>query len=243
MKVFIENDYETMSAKAADEVMKIIGTQTNPVLCTASGDSPKGLYKEMIGKISKKKIDISGWYFVGLDEWLGMNKDDEGSCRHHLDNDLLKPLCVHEKNIDFFDGKAKEIQNEIQKTENFIKEHGGINVAIVGLGVNGHVGMNEPGTNPSLYSHISKIDRITQEVGQKYFKKHRQITNGITLGIANLMEAKHVILLVSDNKKASIVQQVLEGEISEMLPASFLRQHKNFSVYLDKTAARLLHKK
>lgn len=243
MKVFIENDYETMSAKAADEVMKIIGTQKNPVLCTASGDSPKGLYKEMIGKISKKKIDISGWYFVGLDEWLGMNKDDEGSCRHHLDNDLLKPLCVHEKNIDFFDGKAKEIQNEIQKTENFIKEHGGINVAIVGLGVNGHVGMNEPGTNPSLYSHISKIDRITQEVGQKYFKKHRQITNGITLGIANLMEAKHVILLVSDNKKASIVQQVLEGEISEMLPASFLRQHKNFSVYLDKTAARLLHKK
>jgi len=243
MKVFIENDYETMSAKAADEVMKIIGTQKNPVLCTASGDSPKGLYKEMIGKISKKKIDISGWYFVGLDEWLGMNKDDEGSCRHHLDNDLLKPLCVHEKNIGFFDGKAKEIQNEIQKTENFIKEHGGINVAIVGLGVNGHVGMNEPGTNPSLYSHISKIDRITQEVGQKYFKKHRQITNGITLGIANLMEAKHVILLVSDNKKASIVQQVLEGEISEMLPASFLRQHKNFSVYLDKTAARLLRKK
>lgn len=242
MQVFIENDYQSLSEKAAEKVLKVIAHLKNPVLCPATGDSPKGLYKEMIGRIAQKKIDTSGWYFVGLDEWLGMNGHDEGSCRYHLNNDLLKPLCIHEKNVSFFDGKAKDIQNEIQKAGSFIKEHDGIDIAIVGLGMNGHVGMNEPGTDPSLHSHISEIDRITQEVGQKYFKQNRQITHGITLGIADIMEARNVILLVNGNKKASIVQQVLEGDISEEFPASLLRRHKNFCVYLDEEAASGLSK-
>jgi len=242
MKIIIEDDYESMSAKAADEVMKIVETLKNPVLCTATGDSPKGLYKEMIRRIDKKNIDVSGWNFVGLDEWLGMNENDEGSCRYHLNNDLLRPLQVSEKKICFFDGSAKNIQNEIQKTDNFINSHGGIDIAIVGLGMNGHVGMNEPGTDPTLHSHISDIDPITQQVGQKYFKQERRLTKGITLGIANLMEAGKIILLVSGSKKAGIVQKVLEGDISEMIPASLLCKHKNFSVYLDKGAASRLSK-
>ena len=242
MKIFIENDYELMSQKAGDEVMKIIAPLKNPLLCPATGDSPKGLYKEIVGRINKKKTDISGWYFVGLDEWLGMNGNDEGSCRYHLDNDLLKPLCIDEENISFFDGKAEDIQNEIRETGIFIKKHGGIDIAIVGLGMNGHVGMNEPGTDPSLHSHTSEIDKITQQVGQKYFKQNREISRGITLGIADIMEARCVILLASGNKKAAIVRRILEGEISEQFPASLLRRHKNFSVYLDEEAASGLSK-
>ncbi|MEO9071282.1 MAG: hypothetical protein ABI261_09615, partial [Ginsengibacter sp.] len=176
MEIFIEDDYGLMSAKAADEVMQIVAPLKNPVLCPATGDSTKGLYKEMIDRIDGKRIDVSDWCFVGLDEWLGMNEYDEGSCRCHLDNDLLKPLRIDEKKIIFFDGKAKDIQNEILKESNFIKEHGGIDIAIVGLGMNGHVGMNEPGTDPSLHAHISEIDPITQQVGQKYFKQSRVIT-------------------------------------------------------------------
>jgi galactosamine-6-phosphate isomerase len=243
MQVFIESDYQSMSAKAADVVMQFIAPLKNPLISPATGDSPKGLYKEMIGRIKQKDIDTSGWYFVGLDEWLGMNELDEGSCRYHLNHDLLDPLRIDEKSVSFFDGKAKDIQIEIKKTENFIKAHGGIDVAIVGLGMNGHIGMNEPGTDPSLHAHISEIDRITQQVGQKYFKQSRKITQGITLGIADIMEARHVILLVSGTKKAAIVQQVLKGDISEQIPASLLRRHKSFSVYLDEEAASLLQEK
>jgi len=242
MKVFIEDDYESMSAKAADEVMEIIASLKKPVLCPATGDSPKGLYKEMIGRITRNKTDVSNWYFVGLDEWLGINQHDEGSCRYHLNNDLLEPLCIDEKNVSFFDGRAKDIQDEIRNAGSFIQEHGGIDIAIVGLGMNGHVGMNEPGTDPNLHSHVSDIDVITQQVGQKYFKKSREISQGITLGIADIMKARHVILLVSGNKKAAIVQQILEGEISEDFPASLLRRHENFSVYLDEEAASRLSK-
>ncbi len=243
MKLFIRDTYEEMSKAAAGDMMEIIQLLKNPVLCTASGDSPKGLYKELIKEMSKNKTDVSGWYFIGLDEWLGMNGNDEGSCRFHLKDQLFHQLNIAENKIVFFDGRAKDLQLECDRVDNFITRHGGIDVAIVGLGMNGHVGMNEPGTSSSLHSHVAEIDSITQQVGQKYFKEKQQLTKGITLGIANLIEARHVILLVSGNKKADIVRQVLEEEISEQLPASLLRHHKNLSVYLDTGAAILLQNK
>jgi glucosamine-6-phosphate isomerase len=242
MELFINDTYESMSAKAAETVIRLIQSHKNAVLSPASGDSPTGLYRELINATNKNKTGISRCYFVGLDEWAGMNGNDEGSCRFHLNNQLFHPLEIAENQISFFDGRAKDLNEECNRIENFIKEHGGIDLAIVGLGMNGHVGMNEPGTSPFLHSHVSKIDSITQQVGQKYFKEKTALSKGITLGIANLMEARNVFLLVNGKKKAEIVKQVLEGEISAQFPASFLRNHKNFSVYLDSEAASLLQK-
>jgi galactosamine-6-phosphate isomerase len=243
MQLIISDTYETMSAKAAEAVIQKIKSYRNGLLCPASGDSPTGLYQELINQLNNDEADISGWYFVGLDEWLGMNGNDEGSCRFHLNNQLFNPLHISENNICFFDGKTKDLNAECDKVENFITKHGGIDVAIVGLGMNGHVGMNEPGTSSALHSHVTEIDAITQQVGQKYFKEKTHISKGITLGIANIMEARNVILIVSGNKKAEILRRVLEEEISEQLPASLLRNHENFSVYLDAEAANLLQNK
>jgi len=243
MELFINDTYELMSAKTARAVIDLIQSHKNPVLSPASGDSPIGLYRQLLNEVNKNETDISRCFFVGLDEWAGMNGNDEGSCRFHLNNQLFNPLQIAEKQIGFFDGRAKDLNEECNRIENFIKEHGGIDLAIVGLGMNGHVGMNEPGTSPSLHSHVAEIDSITQQVGQKYFKEKTALSKGITLGIANLMEARNVILLVNGKKKAEIVKQVLEGEISAQFPASFLRNHKNFSVYLDNEAASLLQKK
>jgi galactosamine-6-phosphate isomerase len=243
MELFINDTYELMSAKTARAVIDLIQSHKNPVLSPASGDSPIGLYRQLLNEVNKNETDISRCFFVGLDEWAGMNGNDEGSCRFHLNNQLFNPLQIAEKQIGFFDGRAKDLNEECNRIENFIKEHGGIDLAIVGLGMNGHVGMNEPGTSPSLHSHVAEIDSITQQVGQKYFKEKTALSKGITLGIANLMEARNVFLLVNGKKKAEIVKQVLEGEISAKFPASFLRNHKNFSVYLDNEAASLLQKK
>src|SRR5487761_2744577 len=237
MKIIISTTYEAMSKKAADDITDLTQSLINPMLCTASGDSPAGLYKELIRQVNEKNIDVSGWYFVSLDEWLGMNGHDEGSCRFHLNNQLFHPLQVAENNIGFFDGRTKDLEMECARVENFITGHSGIDIAIVGLGMNGHVGMNEPGTSPSLFAHIADIDTITQKVGQKYFKKEQQLTHGLTLGISSLMEARYVMLIVSGEKKAAIVQQVLEGKISEQFPASLLRLHKGLRVSLDNDAA------
>ena len=193
MKIFIGDTYETMSRQAAGDIIALTESIKNPVLCTASGDTPVGLYNELINEVTHKKIDVSGWYFVSLDEWVGLNGDDEGSCRFHLNNQLFNPLQVAKDNIGFFDGREKDLNKECENVENFIRQHGGITIAILGLGMNGHVGMNEPGTSPALRSHVTDLDSQTQKIGQKYFKKEQQLSKGITLGLATLMEARNII--------------------------------------------------
>jgi glucosamine-6-phosphate isomerase len=240
MEIFIDDSYEQMSKRAADDVISLMQSIQQPVICTASGDSPAGLYREIVKRSGKKQLDVSDWLFVGLDEWRGMNGKDEGSCRYHLNQQLFQPLNIPESSICFFDGRAKDPDQECQHTESFIHEHGGINIAIVGLGINGHVGMNEPGTSAQLRSHVAAIDSTTQKVGQKYFKTPRQLTEGITLGIANLMETHQVFLLASGAHKAEIIKRALEEEPSEQLPFSLLKKHPGLRIYLDKSAASLI---
>lgn len=241
MKIFTADTYQNMSKLAASDVIQLMKSTSHPVLCTASGDSPAGLYKEMIHQLTTEQTDISNWYFVGLDEWAGMNEKDEGSCRYHLNKQFYFPLQIKNENICFFDGRKKSLEAECERVENFITAHGGIDVAIIGLGLNGHAGMNEPGTSPALRSHVAAIAPETQKAGQKYFKEPKEISKGLTLGLANLIEARHIVLIVSGAHKASIVQKLVEGEISEQLPASLLRSHNSFTIYLDKEAASMLH--
>ena len=241
MEIIIADTYEDLSKFAADIVTELMQQVKEPLICTASGDSPAGVYKELVRMVNAKDIDVFDWYFLSLDEWAGMNGNDEGSCRFHLNNQLFNPLKVSAEKIGFFDGRANDLEKECLRIESFIAAQGGINTAIVGLGMNGHVGMNEPGTSPELYSHVAEIDPETQKVGQKYFKKQQQLLHGLTLGIASMMKAEHIILMVNGSKKAQIVQQVLEGEISEALPASLLRNHPDLKVFLDKEAASMLH--
>ena len=238
MQIHISSDYESMSKKCAHDLLSYVADRKNPVVCTASGDTPKGMYKQLIKIIKDKQIDVSHWYFISLDEWAGMNGNDEGSCRHHLNKDLFEPLHVDKKKIIFFDGRADDLEAEALRTENDIKNLGGINVAIAGIGTNGHIGMNEPGTDARLRCHIAEIHEATSQAGQKYFTTKKALTHGITLGIANLMETGFLMILANGNKKADIIQKVLQSQPTVQLPASILAGgHKNVSVYLDKEAA------
>ncbi len=240
MKISVSDSFEAMSQNAFEEIIQLMQRNKQPLICTASGDSPAGLYKEIVSHVKNNRLDVSNWHFVSLDEWAGMNANDEGSCRFHLNNQLFHPLQIPDDKICFFDGRAKDLENECSKVEDCIQQHEGIDVAIVGLGLNGHVGMNEPGTSAELKSHVAEIDPQTQQVGQKYFKEQRLITHGITLGIASIMNARNVVLLVSGKHKADILKKVLEGEISKQLPASLLRKHPSFFVFADKEAASML---
>ena len=240
MKIFISDSYESMCQKVLKDILKITNFIKKPVLCTASGDTPAGLYKQLVSSVNEKNIDVSNWLYVSLDEWIDMNGMNEGSCRFHLDEQLFKPLNVPEERLSFFDGRAKDPITECDKVEKFIQINGGIDIAIVGVGMNGHVGMNEPGTSQYLHAHVTKIDSQTQAIGQKYFKQKQQLTEGITLGLANIMEAQNIYLMASGRHKAAIVKQVLEGEITDQIPSGLLRNHPALSIYLDKEAASLL---
>ena len=240
MKVFVDDSYESSSIHAANDLIERVKLVSSPVICTASGDSPAGLYKQIVEEVRKKQLDVSNWFFLGLDEWVGMNGSDEGSCRYHLDQQLFGPLQVREDRICFFDGRSPDLEGECGRIEKFIEEHDGIDATILGLGINGHIGMNEPGTPAQVRSHVTELHDTTKQVGQKYFKNEQTLTQGLTLGIATLMESKHIMLLISGRHKAAVTQRIFEEEISEQLPASLLRKHPSFSVYLEPASAQLM---
>jgi glucosamine-6-phosphate isomerase len=240
MTIFKAGSYGELSKQAAKDLLQFAVNNPAPLICTASGDSPAGLYRELVQGTVTGSLDISHWNFVGLDEWAGMNGNDEGSCRYHLDKQFFHPLLVKEEKICFFDGRAEDKTAECEATENYIKQHNGIDVAIVGLGLNGHIGMNEPGSPAGSRSRVADIALQTQQVGQKYFSASQSLTHGLTLGIATLLEAKYIMLIVNGAHKASVVHRMLNEEVSEQLPATLFRDHPGLYIYLDSTAAQLV---
>ena len=241
MQVIVCTSYEDLSLRVAADLIGCMGSRSHPLLCAASGDSPAGLYRNLVARVGQNQLDISGWSFLGLDEWVGLNGSDEGSCRYHLDRELFLPLHIPQEKLFFFDGRKEDLASECRQAESFIASHGGLDATILGLGLNGHVGMNEPGTSASSRSHVTALDPITAQTGQKYFKESRSLSAGITLGLGTILDSRNIFLLVSGAKKASIVRTVLEGEISEKVPASLLRRHPGLRIYLDTEAAALLN--
>ena len=237
MKIIVTTTYEEMSTQAANDLVGLMRSTARPLLCPASGDTPVGLYKELVKYYNKEKPDISKWSFVSLDEWIGMDSSTAGSCRDHLNKQLFQPLHLTAPHVCFFDGKAQDPGAECDRIEKFIAERGGIHVCVLGLGMNGHIGLNEPGTLPSLRSHVTVINPVTQQVAQKYFAKEQQLKKGITLGLSTIMESRHLFLLASGKHKAAIIKQLIEGDITPELPGSLLRKHADLRIYLDSDAA------
>lgn len=240
MQLIVADNYKSLSIQAAEMVASILNESSSPLLCAASGDSPIGLYQELCALKEQAVIDVSDWAVVSLDEWIGLNLYDEGSCAYFIAQNLTSPLGMAPEHCCFFDGRRKDTIAVCREVESFIEKHNGLDVAILGLGMNGHIGLNEPGTPASRRTHVSTLDPLTSKVGQKYFDKPMSLQQGITLGIGNLMEAKHLILVVSGTKKADIVKQLLEGPITESLPATLFLSHPSLHIFLDKEAASKL---
>jgi len=157
-----------------------------------------------------------------------------------LNQQLFNPLSTAEDSICFFDGRAEDPVRECQRVEDYIQEFDSIDVAVLGIGVNGHVGMNEPGTPVSMRSHVADIHESTQQIGQKFFKEQPNLDTGLTLGITTLLESQHLMLLASGTSKAKAVYEMLHGPQSEALPASLIRDHADLLVYIEKEAAKCL---
>jgi len=237
MKLTIGATPEIVGVQVADRLGQCLEGVKAPLVCPASGTTPAPLYHELVRRHRSGGIDLSTWYFVGLDEWVGLNGSDEGSCRWWLDKDLFLPSGIGQDRICFFDGRASDLAGECAATERFIAGRGGMNVVILGIGTNGHIAMNEPGTDVAARSRVVELHPTTQSVGQKYFTSQTELEKGITLGLGTIREARHIFLLATGEHKASIIQQALEGPVSADVPASLLRDHPGLEVWLDEAAA------
>ncbi len=236
MQLIVGNNYDEMSAFAAAGLLAALKDKNDPLVCLPSGSSPVGLC-EKIREHYAAAGSGPGWYFVGLDEWVGMDGSDKGSCRNFFNEQLLVPLQIPGSRISFFNGKSAQLELECHKAEEFISTHGGLDIAVLGIGMNGHLGFNEPGVDPSSRAHVVELDEVTRNVGQKYFSEKKELQKGITLGIATLMEARTLFLLVSGKQKAPILKKAVQGEIGNAIPATLIRNHPNYFIYADADAA------
>jgi glucosamine-6-phosphate isomerase len=240
MKISIYNTYDEMSKAAAELVAQQLTEKPDSVLCFPSGDSPTGTLKYVTEWANEGKIDLSQCFFVGLDEWVGMDENDVGSCKHYLKTNFFSKLSINPDKIVLFDAKAEDLDAECEKMNLFISNKGGLDIMMVGIGMNGHLGLNEPGTAFNLYAHRSALDPVTVQVGQKYFNHATELTEGITLGLKHLAEAKKAVLIASGAKKAGIIAESLQGSVTTDVPASILQTLSNAIVLLDKDGASQL---
>ena len=230
-------NYEILSEATANLIIDVLKQKPEALICIASGDTPLGVCK-FLAQSDKKLFEKCT--FVGLDEWIGMDENDEGSCKYGIYQNLLIPLNIPAERIKYFNAKAQDLESECQKINEFIASKGGLDVMLVGVGMNGHIALNEPNTPFGIYAHVSDLEDITKLVGQKYFAKDTILTQGITLGLAHLQEAKLPILIANGLRKASVINVALTDEITEKFPASIFQKLENSIVMLDEAAAQEL---
>ncbi|MFZ4453090.1 6-phosphogluconolactonase [Salibacterium aidingense] len=227
-------DYDELSKHAAEHVINVVNKKPEATICIAGGDTPKGMINNLVQAKKEGAVDFSQCQFIGLDEWVGLGENDPGSCQHFLYHHLFKPLEIEREQIHVFDARSEELNEECTKMNQLLDSLGGLDIVVLGIGVNGHVGFNEPETGADWKAHVIRLDEKTLQVGQKYFDS--SITPpkfGITLGMKQLLHSKEVVVIASGEKKLSAVQQLLYGEVSMEHPASILRYHPSLRVLVD----------
>lgn len=240
MEQIIYGSYSELSLKTAERIAAIISEKPDALLCFPAGETSVDTFNQLIRLNKAGKFSFKHCKIVGLDEWTNLGKMRGENCYSFLKKHLFDHIDFSPENLCFFDGESADLERECRKTDKFIKENGPIDMMLLGAGMNGHLGLNEPGTSFDLYSHIIELDDITKIVGQKYFTGEVSLTGGISLGIKHIMETKTVILQLNGEKKAAIAKQLIDSEISTDFPASVLKSHKNSFLLIDKEASKYL---
>ncbi|MEJ0032232.1 MAG: glucosamine-6-phosphate deaminase [Bacteroidota bacterium] len=236
MQIKTYSDYQTLSRATADLIASTISKKPYSLVCIASGHTPVGVFKCLADDINSGALDASKVTFVSLDEWLGIDPSDAGSCISMLRKDFFSKVKLREEQIEMFDVSADPI-GECARVNDLIAANGGLDVMLVGIGLNGHIGMNEPGTSFRSYAHTSVLAEETKTSGQKYFEKPTILSKGVTLGLRHFAECRLPILMANGTKKASIINEVINGKANEQIPATIVHNIPQAIVMIDKEAA------
>lgn len=237
MELKVYRDYTTLSHSAAEMIINCIKEKPNALLCFATGDTPRLTYN-MVDEIAKKEgTDFSKCFIIGLDEWLSIPPGNAGSCNHFLHHYLLQPLQIDPSQVHLFNAMTTNEEVECESMNKVVSEKGPVDFMIVGVGMNGHIGFNEPGTDIDSMAHVVLLDETTRMVGKKYFREEVSIDKGITLGLDQVMQAKTLLMIANGKKKAPVIKQAMEKEISTSFPASLIRKHRNSILMIDSEAA------
>lgn len=238
IKVINLENQENASYYAAIQIIKQLKTKSNSVLGLATGGTMIELYKSLNHLIHVNCIDLSDVKTFNLDEYININSNHEQSYKTYMYNNFIKPnKTFNEENFFIPNGNAVDLQTEIERYEKLIKHYGYIDLQILGIGENGHIGFNEPGTAFTSKTHIVNLEASTIEANSRYFNTSEEVPNqAITMGISTILKAKKIILLAFGESKKYALRKLLDGNIEESLPASILNKHSNVEILVDNQA-------
>ncbi|HDK7159577.1 glucosamine-6-phosphate deaminase [Clostridium botulinum] len=242
MRIIVVDNYEEMSKKAAAMVASQVILKPDSVIGLATGDTPIGMYKEIINIYKNQKMDFSKVRTFNLDEYYGLNRENPQSYYYYMINNLFNHVNIDKNNINIPNGMADKIEIECKEYERKIDKAGGIDLQILGIGVNGHIGFNEPDTSFESETHLVNLDEKTIESNSRFFSSKDQVpTKAISMGIRTIMHSKKIILLACGQNKADAIFKAIEGKITPNIPASILQLHKDVVVIVDRKAASKLN--
>ena len=237
MRIYVAESYENMSRKAANILSAQVILNPNSVLGLATGSTPIGMYKPLVSWYNKGDLDFSQVKSVNLDEYVGLSPDHDQSYRYFMQKNLFDHVNIDPANTNVPDGLAADPDEACRRYNQIIRDLGGIDIQVLGMGHNGHIGFNEPDDAFELETHVVDLQESTIEANARFFASKDEVPRrAITMGIKNIMQARQILVLVSGEGKADIVKAAFTGPVTPRVPASILQLHPNVALVGDKAA-------
>ena len=244
IKVSITKDYGEMSKRAARLIADSIRNKPNLVLGLATGSTPLGCYKELIRMHKEEGLNFSNVVTFNLDEYLGLPPTHPQSYRYFMDENLFRHVNIKMKNTHVPDGLSNDTRKTCEEYEEAIKKSGGIDLQLLGIGGNGHIAFNEPGSPFDSRTRVVSLSERTIKDNARFFKSIDEVPRqALSMGMGTIIEARKIVLLASDAGKAGAVAKSVEGPITTDVPASILQRHPDCTFILDEAAASKLGRK
>lgn len=231
MKIYRVGSYQEMSRQAANIISAQIILKPDTVLGLATGSTPVGTYKQLIEWNKKGDLDFSGVSTVNLDEYCGLNADHEQSYRYFMNNNLFNHININPANTHVPDGMAGDLQGECERYDNLISDLGGIDLQLLGIGHNGHIGFNEPDDQFETLTHVVNLKKSTIDANSRFFSSADEVPKrALTMGIKPIMAARKILLIANGADKRDILERALYGPVTPQVPASILQLHTDLTV-------------
>ncbi len=236
MKVIIVKDYDAMSEMAAEIIANKIKKKNNAILGLATGSSPIGTYQRLVEKCKKGEISFKNIVTYNLDEYCGIDRSHPQSYYYFMHDNLFNHVDINEENVHLPVANGSNL-NECAKAYNEQLNRVHVDLQLLGIGGNGHIGFNEPGTSFEQETFVVELTDKTRQDNKRFFNSIDEVpTHAMTMGIKNIMNSEEILMLISGVNKADTVVKLLSGEITEDFPASILHKHPNTTVIIDQDA-------
>ena len=241
MEVVVKETPEEMSKLSAELIAEVVRRKPRAVLGLATGSTPLGTYKELIRLHKQEGLDFSRVVTFNLDEYVGLAHDHPQSYHYFMWENLFKHININAKNVHIPDGTSKDIPGWCRWYEEQIVKAGGLDVQLLGIGSNGHIAFNEPGSSLGSRTRVKTLDEKTRQDNTRFFRNMNEVPKyAITMGIGTIMDSRQLILLANGAGKADAIRMTCEGAITAMVPATIVQLHPKATIIVDRQASSKL---